>query len=206
MPKKKKFNLISAIVFLVFVFINVSVYSTDPAKWKTLANDGLHDPSNSTLQLLQNPGEALSVLPYDYVGNLVSWMKALDEGDITPRSTFSNTTEVQVLDLDVVMEYTGEMPLVRFPHKQHTEWLDCNNCHNKIFKMEVGANPINMFAVLQGEYCGRCHGAVAFPLTECLRCHSVARSKFKKKFGAQYKDEVHKKQVKIMADKVKIVE
>jgi hypothetical protein len=24
-----------------------------------------------------------------------------------------------------------------------------------------------------GEHCGRCHGAVAFPLTECTRCHSV---------------------------------
>ncbi len=206
MPKKNKFKLISAIIFLLLIMSYALVYATDPARWKTLIEDGLHDPANPALQELQNPGEALSVLPYDYVGNLVSWMKALDEGHIAPRSTFSKTTKVQVLDLDIVMEYTGEMPLVRFPHKQHTEWLDCNNCHNKIFKMEVGANPINMFAVLQGEYCGRCHGAVAFPLTECLRCHSVARSKFKNKFGAQYKDAAHKKQVKLMSRKVKIVE
>ena len=32
-----------------------------------------------------------------------------------------------------------------------------------------------MMLILQGEKCGLCHGAVAFPLTECLRCHSVSR-------------------------------
>ena len=68
--------------------------------------------------------------------------------------------------------------------------------------MQAGVNPVNMFAVLQGEYCGRCHGAVAFPLTECLRCHSVARNKFKGKFGAQYENKEHEKKVKLMSDKV----
>ena len=47
----------------------------------------------------------------------------------------------------------------------HTEWLDCTNCHDKLFLPKAGATPVNMFAVLQGEYCGRCHGAVSFPLT-----------------------------------------
>ena len=32
-----------------------------------------------------------------------------------------------------------------------------------------------MLLILAGEKCGLCHGAVAFPLTECLRCHSVQR-------------------------------
>jgi c(7)-type cytochrome triheme protein len=64
---------------------------------------------------------------------------------------------------------------VLFPHRPHTEWLDCENCHDKLFKKKAGETPINMFQVLQGEYCGRCHGAVAFPLTECRRCHSVPR-------------------------------
>lgn len=87
--------------------------------------------------------------------------------------------------MDIILENTGEMPMVRFPHKAHTEWLDCSNCHDAIFKKEVGANPINMFAILNGEYCGRCHGAVSFPLTECLRCHSVSRKNFTGKVGAQ---------------------
>jgi ribosomal protein L40E len=35
---------------------------------------------------------------------------------------------------------------------------------------------MSMFAILQGEFCGRCHGAVSFPLTECRRCHSVPQN------------------------------
>jgi c(7)-type cytochrome triheme protein len=77
------------------------------------------------------------------------------------------------------------LPLVLFPHRPHTEWLDCNNCHDKIFVKKVDANPVNMFAILSGQYCGQCHGAVAFPLTECNRCHSVPRSTFTGKPGVQ---------------------
>jgi c(7)-type cytochrome triheme protein len=102
-----------------------------------------------------------------------------------PRSQLFDTTEVNVLDLDIIMDATGEMAMVRFPHKAHTEWLDCSNCHDHIFKKKAGGNPVNMFAILAGEYCGRCHGAVAFPLTECRRCHSVSRFSFRGKPGAQ---------------------
>jgi hypothetical protein len=34
---------------------------------------------------------------------------------------------------------------------------------------------MNMLQILSGEKCGQCHGAVAFPLTECARCHRVPR-------------------------------
>jgi hypothetical protein len=33
-----------------------------------------------------------------------------------------------------------------------------------------------MQKILDGEQCGVCHGAVAFPLTECRRCHSVSNA------------------------------
>ena len=89
--------------------------------------------------------------------------------------------------MDIIMEKTGEMPLVLFPHRPHTEWLDCNNCHDKIFIKKVDANPINMLAILSGNYCGQCHGAVAFPLTECNRCHSVIRRTFLGEPGVQPK-------------------
>ena len=125
------------------------------------------------------------LLPPDNSGNKVSWIKALRDGYIEPRSNLFPDTTVELLDMDIIMDKTGEMPLVLFPHSTHTEWLDCNNCHESIFKEEVDANPINMFAILQGEYCGRCHGAVAFPLTECNRCHSVPRNLFTGKPGVQ---------------------
>lgn len=147
------------------------------SNWLPLAQDGLHDPAGSSLHLLQNPAEALSKLPPDAVGNQVNWVKALEQGYINPRTNIYPETKIRVLDQDVLMRETGEMPMVRFPHKQHTEWLDCSNCHEWLFKSKAGATPgLNMLAILNGEYCGRCHGAVSFPLTECNRCHSVPRT------------------------------
>ena len=159
-----------------------------------LARDGLHDPANPGIKLLQEPGDALSKLPRGTGGNRVNFTKALQEGLISPQAdpkaepkiaadgkiaadTDSPAeTKVNVLDLDVIMPRTGELAMVRFPHKQHTEWLVCSNCHDKPYKYKAGATvEINMFAILQGEFCGTCHGAVAFPLTECSRCHSEVR-------------------------------
>lgn len=146
-----------------------------PSRWVALAQDDLHDPANPQLQLLQDPGAALSLLPPDSAGNQVKWVEALRQGFINPRTNIYPETKINVLDLDVMLmkQNTGDLPKVLFPHKQHTEWLDCSNCHEWLFKSKAGATPINMFAILDGEYCGRCHGAVAFPLTQCTRCHSV---------------------------------
>ena len=162
-------------------------FSLQSAKqnWKALSNDGLHDPESPAIGFLQEPSAALSQLPPDNVGNKVSWIKALREHYIEPRTNILPDTDIEILDMDIIMERTGELPMVLFPHKPHTEWLDCNNCHDKIFIEKVDADPVNMFAILSGEYCGRCHGAVAFPLTECNRCHSVPRSTFTGKPGVQ---------------------
>ena len=154
-------------------------------QWKSLAEDGLHDPDLPALELLQQPAEALSLLPADEAGNLVGWVEALSDAIISPRANLYPSTEIRVLDLDIIMGNTGELAMVRFPHKPHTEWLDCSNCHDKIFKEEVDANPINMMEILSGNYCGQCHGAVAFPLVECNRCHSVSRRTFTGNLGAQ---------------------
>jgi c(7)-type cytochrome triheme protein len=152
-----------------------------PDRWRSLSDDHLHDPASPAIGVLQEPGEALSLMPPDVAGagNQVNWVRALREGYIVPRAKVLEHTAVKVLDSEVLMMDTGEMPLVLFPHKPHTEWLDCSNCHEGIFKSKAGATPVNMFQILQGRYCGRCHGAVAFPLTECQRCHSVSRSKLK---------------------------
>jgi c(7)-type cytochrome triheme protein len=150
--------------------------AADTRQWKSLAEAGLHDPGNPALPTLQDPGIALRLLPPDTAGNMVNWVRALRDGYIKPRTNLLETTKVQVLDQDVVMKNTAELPYVQFPHLAHTEWLECSNCHEWLFKSKAGATPVNMFEILQGEYCGRCHGAVAFPLTECARCHSVARN------------------------------
>lgn len=146
-------------------------------RWLPVAKDDLHDPLEPGTAQLQNPSEALSALPQDPVGNKVDWNKALLGGHINPRTNIHPETQIQVLDLDVIMKRTGEMPMVRFPHKQHTMWLDCGNCHEKLFKTKAGTSNVNMMQILTGQKCGLCHGAVAFPLTECQRCHSLPRQK-----------------------------
>lgn len=173
-------------LLMLFVLLSVTgVLYAAKQIWKPLQDDGLHDPQSPAISVLQEPADALSLLPPDTTGNHVAWIKALNGKYIEPRTNIFPETIINILDMDIILENTGEMPLVRFPHKPHTEWLDCENCHDSIFKKKVGANPINMFAILSGEYCGRCHGAVAFPLTECNRCHSVPRSKFAGKPGVQ---------------------
>jgi len=112
-------------------------------------------------------------LPNGISGNYVDWMKALTEGAIEPRYHRDDVdARPIVMDLNIVREVKGSMPDVVYPHKQHTEWLDCSNCHPAIFIPQKGANQISMAAILMGEKCGVCHGKVAFPVSECRRCHS----------------------------------
>ncbi|UCH46582.1 MAG: hypothetical protein JSU95_10675 [Betaproteobacteria bacterium] len=164
---------------LVGLILGVSSWcpwAADSRQWTSLEKDGIHDQENPALQVMQPPADALRLLPPDSAGNQVNWVKALRDGYIKPRTNLYETTEVRVLDSNILMKRTAELPYVLFPHRAHTEWLDCSNCHEKLFRSKTGSTPMNMFAILQGEYCGQCHGAVAFPLTECTRCHSVPRN------------------------------
>lgn len=144
-------------------------------EWLPLGRDGVHDPRSPAVKQLQQPRAALGSLAPDTAGNQVRWVQALERGQIQPRERLFARTEVRKLDQDIILNLKGGMPAVRFPHRQHTEWLDCSNCHDGIFRAQTGANGISMFLILQGEQCGVCHGAVAFPLTECMRCHSIAK-------------------------------
>jgi len=141
--------------------------------WVPLAEDGIHDPRSPGVKLKQEPAEALSVLPPDTAGNQVRWVKALESGAINPRTSIRPETKFEVRDDEIIVSKFGSMPAVVFPHRQHTLWLDCSNCHEKLFISKAGANRFSMQRILDGEQCGRCHGAVAFPLTECNRCHSL---------------------------------
>ena len=137
------------------------------------AADGIHDPALDGTHALQAPLQAYTGLPRANAGNRVDWVKALAEKRISPRwdKADAQATSV-VLDLNIVREVKGSMPDVVYPHKQHTEWLDCSNCHPALFIPQKGANQISMAAILLGQSCGACHGKVAFPVSECRLCHS----------------------------------
>ena len=139
-------------------------------------SDGIHDPTADGTMMLQPPREAFGSLPKSRSGNYVDWNRAVDEMLIAPRSDIHNPDATAiVLDLNIVREVKGSMPDVVYPHKQHTQWLDCANCHPAIFIQMKGANQISMASILMGEKCGVCHGKVAFPVSECRRCHSKAK-------------------------------
>ena len=136
-------------------------------------DDGIHDPANEGTHMLQPPKEALSQFVKGISGNYVDWVKSLDTKKVQPRyDRLDPNAEPVVMDLNIVRQVKGSMPDVVYPHKQHTEWLDCSNCHPAIFVPQKGANQISMAAILLGEKCGVCHGKVAFPVSECTRCHS----------------------------------
>lgn len=139
-------------------------------------SDGIHDPTADGTMMLQPPREAFAALPKSRSGNYVDWNRAIDDMLIAPRSDIRNADmNAIVLDLNIVRQVKGSMPDVVYPHKQHTQWLDCSNCHPAIFIPMKGANQISMAAILMGEKCGVCHGKVAFPVSECRRCHSKAK-------------------------------
>ena len=145
------------------------------SEWTPLRKDGIHDPRGPAMKLLQEPKEALSKLPPDTTGNMVRWIEAIQTGVINPLPSMKPGVVANILDQVILLSLKGGMPIVLFPHKRHTEWLDCANCHDGLFKKQTGTSQISMFQILAGEQCGVCHGAVAFPLTECFRCHSVVR-------------------------------
>jgi c(7)-type cytochrome triheme protein len=139
--------------------------------------DGIHDPSNDGTHALQPPLVAFATLPKSNDGNRIDWVKAINENAITPRFDRNDpSAQPMVMDLNIVREVKGSMPDVVYPHKQHTQWLDCSNCHPAIFVPQKGANQISMAAILMGQKCGVCHGKVAFPVSECRRCHSKSKA------------------------------
>lgn len=135
--------------------------------------DGIHDPANDGTHALLAPMTAYAGLPKSMAGNRINWVEAIGQKKINPRwDRVDQTAEPMIMDLNIVREVKGSMPDVVYPHKQHTEWLDCSNCHPAIFVPQKGANAISMAAILLGEKCGVCHGKVAFPVSECRLCHS----------------------------------
>lgn len=133
----------------------------------------IYDTTNPDYPILQKTNEALFDLELDKKG-AVDWMKALKSGAIAPRADLMGVGKMEILETDIIMKNTKVMPYVKFPHGSHTRWLACANCHDQIFIPKAGANPVDMTKIFRGQYCGVCHGQVAFITTfSCERCHSV---------------------------------
>lgn len=135
--------------------------------------DRAYDPDNPGLPSLQKPHEALAGFRLDRAG-LIDWSEALAQGRIAPRARVDGKDFAAPFDLDVTMRNTKEMPWVRFPHRAHSAWLDCANCHPAPFAERAGSATITMERIFRGETCGMCHGKVAFVAwNNCELCHSL---------------------------------
>lgn len=188
---KKPKLLLAITVLTLFATASGSTFAAEPKQKKTnyeessghfqlqgevvpIAEDGIHDPTNEAVRMLQPPAEAMLNFPRDARG-IINWVETLDKGLIDPRAGLTGQEKMHAVDFDVIFQNTASMPYVRFPHRPHTIWLTCQNCHPGIFIPQRGSNPVTMAAIMAGEYCGVCHGKVAFPPYECNRCHREPR-------------------------------
>jgi c(7)-type cytochrome triheme protein len=111
-------------------------------------------------------------------GNRIDWSAALEEKWITPVRYLSvPPMPDKVIDKKVELDavWSGVSPSV-FPHRKHTNWLDCNDCHPEPFRIQEKQSGVRMSQILNKDFCGQCHGSVAFPLTDCIRCHPRMKS------------------------------
>ncbi len=144
---------------------------------------GLGDPRNPVSEaykigMSERPAALAGAgLPKDKFG-LVDWVAVVNEGDINPVGSLDpNAPEAPPFDMDIIIPAKGDFVNdVRFPHDIHTYWLGCENCHPALFVMGKGKNKMSMVEIAEGKWCGVCHGKVAFPLTDCARCHTEKKA------------------------------
>jgi c(7)-type cytochrome triheme protein len=123
--------------------------------------------------------EAVEMLPKDDI-DYVDWMAALREGIIKPRAEMTGPGNPTAGIFKYDFYFQGPDPEFDafFPHSSHTQWLTCESCHPAIFQYRELGFPgserfgIAMDQIFNGEFCGQCHGVVAFPLDSCNRCHT----------------------------------
>lgn len=115
-------------------------------------------------------------LPRERFGNGVDWERAEKEKKITlidyleGISIRRKSLEVRK-DFSITPDMKG-MPEIIFSHEKHTVWNGCEVCHPEIFTVKKGKNKYTMMDIFDRQYCGVCHGTVAFPMLDCQRCHT----------------------------------
>jgi c(7)-type cytochrome triheme protein len=116
-------------------------------------------------------------LPKERFGNGIDWEKSEELGLIHPASVLDGVSiprNALAVQKDFALNPKVEgMPDTIFSHTKHTVWNGCELCHPEIFMgVKRGATQYTMVDNFQGRSCGVCHTTVAFPLTDCQRCHS----------------------------------
>ena len=114
-------------------------------------------------------------LPRGRFGNNIDWEMAEAEGKIKLIDTLPGVS-VKRKPLELQKDYSIDakiagLPQIIFSHKKHAVWNGCELCHPDVFTVKTGATKYTMQDIFAGRYCGSCHDTVAFPATDCQRCH-----------------------------------
>jgi c(7)-type cytochrome triheme protein len=116
-------------------------------------------------------------MPRETFGNGIDWEKAEDSGLIKPADYLEGVSSKKA-KLKITQDFSLKskiegMPDVIFSHRKHTVWNGCELCHPDIFLgIKKGSTKYSMVDLFEGKYCGVCHDKVAFPQTDCQRCHT----------------------------------
>ncbi|MBI5741474.1 MAG: hypothetical protein HZA16_12270 [Nitrospirae bacterium] len=115
--------------------------------------------------------------PKGRFGNGIDWEKTEAEGLVKPVDFLEGVSikrQAITAQKDFALSPKLEgMPDIIFSHKKHTVWNGCELCHPEIFVgVKKGSTKYSMIEIFDGKYCGVCHTSVAFPLTDCQRCHT----------------------------------
>ncbi len=119
-------------------------------------------------------------MPKEKYGNGIDWEAAESKGLIKPVDTLEGISMQRPRlkpqkDFSIEANVSGVSDVV-FSHKKHAVWNGCEVCHPDIFPIIKGAAKYTMADIRKGDYCGVCHVKIAFPLDECQRCHSKAKT------------------------------
>lgn len=109
-------------------------------------------------------------------GNGINWIRAEKEGHLALKDELSGKPGDRARRTgpsdSVIKPDEPEMPLIIFSHDKHALWNGCDLCHPEPFKEKKGSPKFTMEEIIEGKFCGTCHGSVAFPVLDCQRCHT----------------------------------
>lgn len=115
-------------------------------------------------------------LPRRPGGDYIDWEAAEAQKAITPIDTLPSVS-IQRPRLEAQKDFAIQsksswMPNIIFSHKKHAVWNGCEVCHPDIFpSVKKGTVKYTMLEIAEGRYCGLCHTKVAFPISDCEKCH-----------------------------------
>ena len=149
-----------------------------------LGNIDVYSLSKKLETAYEGKPPAFEVLPKDHAG-FPNWNKAVTDGIIRPKGSLTGEVDEHESFFENMMVFRTKIPQIPdviFPHGMHTYWVGCDSCHPKPFKEKRGANNFTMGSIIEGKFCGKCHGKVAFPpqsFKNCSRCHILQKTRQK---------------------------